>query len=511
MKRMRILCLGLICTLLVAQVSAGKVSGNSTPAHITLLSASEDRPTPSAAEAIALSSPQALGLIGEVDSITGSVGHDVIVRIRDEAGAERVGAKVYHNGNYVGLTGEGGTATIEKVRIGDELAALSQVYEQASPKGDHDLDSTTDWAWRIYHTNVHIADDGTPQLFEVTDTTVIQELTVRRDQPLVGFHLVVCVEWDADSSYMADLRQGLEKASDLLYDIGDGQFIWEVIEVFDNRSDWGNCDMAILASNQEWPMGNIWGITYGQSKHITLGRHFNGRSPDSGNWAVEDGFRTMVHEFGYYGLGLWDEYPKDQGLGGAPQTAHLYPATGDTCDSIMNNPYSASALCPRADPNYQKGFQTQHYARTKGELTWETVLRHFGDSASPARWTLKSPVERGAIVPGPDRIPVADWMQVHMTDHNTGACPTFGIQATYTDSGAPMGEAEAWIAPPSLSLPDLPQGKTDEAGRIAIYGAHSGDRIRVNNSTSPATITVSCSETLVWTQETTASASGSAQ
>lgn len=70
------------------------------------------------------------------------------------------------------------------------------------------------------------------------------------------------------------------------------------------------------------------------------------------------------------------------------------------------------------------------------------MLRRFADTASLARWALRSPVERGRVVPGPDAVPVDDWMQMKVTDHNTGVCPAFRIQAIYEDTGAPMGEAE---------------------------------------------------------------------
>jgi len=434
---------------------------------------------------------------------TADVGREVIVRVRDEAGTERVGARVYHNGTCVGLTDEEGTVSIDKARVGDELAALYPVYEHPTAKGHHDLDGRGNWAWHVYQTSVRIADDGTPQLFEVRDSSDIQELTVRKDQPLIGFHMVVCVEWDADSAYMADLGRGLANASTLLYDVSDGQFFWEVIEVFDHRSDLANCDVRILATNQQWPWGHIGGITMDQSKHIIIGRHFNGENSRSGDWASEDGFRPMVHEFGHYGLGLWDEYPKSRGKGSAPHAAHLYPASGDTCDSIMNDPYGATGLCSRADPNYEQGLQTEHHAKTKGELTWETVLRRFADTASPSRWVLQSPVERGGIVRGPEAIPVGDWVQVHITDHNTGVCPAFRVQAIYQDSGEPMGEAEVWVDSSSPFFPDLQQGKTDQSGRIMIYGSHPGDTIWVGKDTSSTAITVDCSEAAVWEQKAT--------
>jgi hypothetical protein len=509
MKGVRVLILSLIGTLLVAHASDGHAGGGGRPVYVVLSLPSVAHQArivtePANASLSALVPPEWLERDAlERDAITGPR-RDVTVHVRDEAGLERVGAKVYHNGRYVGLTGGEGTAEIEGVRVGDQLAALYQVYQRPSPKDRHHLDGDSDWAWRIYQTNVRVTDDGRPHLFAVTDLTHIQELTVRRDQPLVGFRVVACVEWDADSGYMADLRRGLERASALLYDVADGQFFWEVIEISDNRSHAADCDMRILTSNQEWPRGHIWGITMDESTHITLGRHFNGEDSNSGDWASNNGFRTMLHEFGHYGLGLWDEYLNGPGQESAYHVANLRTTSGNRCTSIMNDLYGATGLCSRDDPNYQDSTRAEHYTKTKGELTWETVLRRFADTASRARWMLQSPVERGGVVPGPEVIPVGDWMQVHITDHDTGVCPAFKIQAMYGETGEPMGEAEVQVESSSPSRPALDQGKADESGQILIYGAHPGDRIEVRKGTSSAMITVDCSETQVWRQEATA-------
>jgi len=432
------------------------------------------------------------------------------VRVRDEAGAASPGAQVYHDGTYVGRTGDEGSIVVEDIMIGDQLSALYQVYEHPSPKGHHDLDGGSDWAWRVYRTTVRIADDGQPQLFEVEDINRIQELTVRSDQPLVGFHVVVCVEWDADSRYMADLRQGLEKASALLYDVGDGQLVWEVIEISDDRSHWADCDLRILASNQEWPRAYLWGITGGEGMHITMGRHFNGVSPDRGRWAWEDAFRTMVHEFGHYGLGLHDEYVDARRDPFASHSPDPDLTSEEKYASIMRDPLDTTELGSRMDPLYPNGTPTLHHAKTKGESPWETVLRRFRDPVSPARWTLRSPLERGVILPGPEAIPVDDWMRVHVNDHDTGACPPFGVEVAYAESGAAASDAEVRVDRTSSCLPSLKQGKADQWGRIAIYGAHPGDTVIVRQGRSSARIKVSCSDALSAGRGTAAPAAASA-
>nr|MBC7245537.1 VCBS repeat-containing protein [Chloroflexota bacterium] len=419
-----------------------------------------------------------------------TVGKDVTVRVQDESAANKNGAKVYHNGNYVGATGAGGTIMVPDVLIDDQLAALYKVYEKPSSKDYHDLDGTSDWAWRIYQTNVSIAADGTPQLFEVSNINVEQVLTVRKNQPLVGMHMVVSVEWDASSTYLTDLRQGLENASAYLYDVGDGQFFWEVIEVRDNRSRWADADMRIHASNQVWPCADVWGITGGTDAHIYMGRHFNGNTSNTGDWVFSNGFRTFIHEFGHYGLGLWDEYLDRNGN----KTSDAYCATNfnttpqDRRSSIMYYQYTSTELCSDFDPNHRHRTQTYHDYKT-GESTWETVLRRFADSSSPTRWTLRSPVERGAIIPGPNAIAVEDWQQVYVTNFDTDVCAPFTVIVSYPSSGAPVEGADVWI---DRLGPDLEQGKTNASGQIVVYGAHDGETVRASKDGASGSMTVDC-------------------
>lgn len=427
-----------------------------------------------------------------------TVGKDVTVRARDESAANKSGARVYWNGNCVGATGAGGTIVVADALIGDQLAALYKVYERSSSKDYHDLDGTSDWAWRVYQTSVNIANDGTTQLFEISNINTEQVLTVYKNRPLVGMHMVVSVEWDANSTYLDDLRQGLENASAYLYDVGDGQFFWEVIELRDNGARWADCDMRIHASNQVWPHASVWGITGGTDKHIYMGRHFDGNSSNSGAWVLSDGFRTFIHEFGHYGLGLWDEYLDRNGQknSGAYCATNFNTTPQDRRSSIMYYQYTSTELCSDFDPNHKHRTQTYHDYKT-GESTWETVLRRFADSSSPARWTLRSPVERGAIMPGPAAIPVAAWQQVYVTNASTGVCAPFGIWLTYHSSGAPVAEADVWVDRPG---PDMQQGKSDASGYILIYGAHNGETVRVKKGSSSGSMVVSCSGVFATTQ-----------
>ncbi|MGB9879253.1 MAG: hypothetical protein ACPLRM_00700, partial [Anaerolineae bacterium] len=236
---------------------------------------------------------------------------------------------------------------------------------------------------------------------------------------------------------------------------------------------------------------DVWGITAGTDAHIYMGRYFDGNSSNTGEWIYSNGFRTFIHEFGHYGLGLWDEYLDRDGN----KTSDAYCATNfdttpsDRRSSIMYYQYSSTELCSDFDPNHKHRTQTWHDRRSGGESTWETVLRRFRDSSSPERWTLRSPVERGAIIPGPNAIPVEDWMQVYVTNLNTGACAPFEIIATYAGSSAPVDGGDVKVIRPG---PDLEQGKTNELGRITVLGAHNGETVHVSKDDASGSMTVSC-------------------
>ncbi|MGD8465977.1 MAG: hypothetical protein PVI09_19125, partial [Anaerolineae bacterium] len=428
----------------------------------------------------------------------------VNVLVQDEGGHALEGAKVYHNNTFVGQTGSDGGIAVPGVQVGDRLSALHEVYQHPSKKDYHDLGGTggsDDWAWRAYQTNVRIdtTSGGTPQLHTVTDTSQTQVLTVRRDQALLGMHMVVSVEWDASSTYLEDLGQGLQSASTFLYDVTDGQVFWEVIEIFDNRERWADCDMCIHASNQVWPNSTVWGIPYGSGKRISMGRFFDGNTSNRGLWKYSDGYRTMIHEFGHYGFGLWDEYLDRD----SKKVPIAYCATNfdikanavaqESQSSIMYYQFSSTELCSDVDPNHRHRIQTEQDAKTGGMSTWELVLLRYEDKDSPARWTLLSPVERGTIVPGPDAIPVRGWSQIYGTDASTsGLCAPFTQKVFYAGSGQPVEKAELWLDRPG-TLPDIKQGRTDKAGEIVIYGAHNGDTLRARKDGASASATLSCS------------------
>ena len=206
----------------------------------------------------AAASDTAIIQIGQ-SGTTGSISAvDVTVQVKNKSGSTVSGARVYHEGNYIGVTNTSGSITVNNVEVGDTLAASYLVYTEPAVKAGHTMGGSSAWAWRVYLTSVDIPDSGTPQLFTVSDTSQVQVLTVRKDQALIGVHIVAVVEFDATSAYLDDLEQSLINASAFLYDVTDGQMLYEVIEIYDNTENGAASDYVFLADNSVGPNAYYW-------------------------------------------------------------------------------------------------------------------------------------------------------------------------------------------------------------------------------------------------------------
>ena len=326
------------------------------------------------------------------------VGRTVTIQVL-YGNAPTAGAKVYRNGELLGTTDGGGDLAAPDCVQGDNLAAHHAIYSKPS------LKRPADPSWVVYATNVIIPVTGAPQLFVFGDVGASPNplvIDVDGNRPLVGFRVVFSVEWDAPADYLDDLRQGALLASQHLYDVTDGQMFWEYVDIFDNRTGWDWTDYRVQLHNQTWPQGDVWGIVE-TNRVIWIPRVFGRGAFPTLSWTNWDAYPTLDHEFGHYGLGLWDEYLKRDSSGGGSCATNYTTQPQASRSSMMYHEWNSSELCSTVDPNHLHNTQTADDALSGGESTWQTVLRRFADPAWVDRWTLQSPVERGQIVPGPDR------------------------------------------------------------------------------------------------------------
>jgi hypothetical protein len=413
-------------------------------------------------------------------------GVNVTVHVGDEGGVNVLGAKIYHNGKYVGTTDGSGNYTLIDTLLGDNLVATNLIYTNAAGKPDHTKNGTISWAWRVYLTSVKIANDGTPHLFQVSNTNTVQQLTVRRDQTLIGVHVIAVVQWDASQAFLDDLRQGMLNASSFLYDVTDGQFFFDTIEIFDNGVNGPANDYYFYTDNRVWPNAFIGAISR------PVGRMMF--PPQFGvSWADRGTYAVFVHEFGHYGLWLYDEYLQRDGSNGGFCTLNrgTNPADEPTRATIMDNQGNASELCSKADPNHLHNYNTQQDKENNGESDWETVLRMYKDPNNLGRWILQSPDTRHvAVVAGPTALPVADWGTVYLNNYDTGVCQPFDFQVNYLN-GKPVVGAEVTIQALSGSIYN--QGITDAKGNLMVRGAHNGDTLLVKKDNDSSSMIITCS------------------
>ena len=410
------------------------------------------------------------------------IGVDVTVRTRDEYSNNLV-SRVYLNNNYVGMTGGAGTLVLHDVIIGDQLAADHKKYERWSNKGHHqNYGNGGDWAWQEYLTSIHVENSGTTTQFNVVSTSTTQDLVLRKNQGLVLVHMLVSVEWDAETAYMDALRTGLQNASAYLYDVTDGQFVWGKIEVFDNAQYWGDADVRIYANQRLHANCNgaigmyrgLGGLTAGTDMQIHMPGYYLGSMYD---W--QDAYRTFMHEFGHYGLWLADEYLDRDGNEntGAHCTTNFInnpnPNQEAVQASIMHHQWFATELCSKIDPNHMHDTNTFQDEYNDGEDTWQTVIRHY----SGGNLTIQSADTRGVIMPGPNTLPIPSWVQVNVTDYNTGACPPFMVGYVYSSNNQPVKDMNVWVVRPGSLFSPLYQGVTDGLGEIQVLGAHNGDGV----------------------------------
>lgn len=430
------------------------------------------------------------------------------VQVKDEAGNPVTGAQVFQNGTLAGTTDSIGMIIIADLAVGDKIVARSRVLEKATNKNNHSQDSTQNWAYRVYITSLDIPKDTDPVPYTVSDLSSIQQLVVKKSNTLIGFNILAVVEWDANDTYLGEVQQGFRSASQYFYDATDGQMLLERVTIVDNNQWVSDSDYYIQASNNIRPYVKS---PVGQLVEVNISHPYFGRGwgstygPYFGSYSQSYGFRTFIHEFGHYGLALYDSYVNWYGQ----ENAHCISADirDNSADSVnatlMDWPYNASEFSLKDVPPLWSSEceNTQQWYYT-GKSDWQAIFDLYKDSISPARWTLKTPASYNGVVSGPNNIPVRGWISVTIdNDANTGVCEPPVAYLIEHLWGNPAVGADVVLR---KSDRDIQQGKTDDRGEITILGAANGDRVVVNlwgidlriNSTQ-----VSCDNNLAAIQE----------
>lgn len=434
---------------------------------------------------------QAANISGKVSDSDGSPVSGVTVTAYPQAGSVLVvdeegipvsGAEVYLFHTLWDETDSNGMVHIPSLDNGDRLAARSLVYEAPSNKDDHGLGSTQNWAYRVYITSVDIPVSGAPERQTVADATQLQTLVVKKSNTLIGFNIRATVEWDADALYLSKLEEAFSYASSNLYDASDGQMLFESVNITDNNLHMTSADFQFRASNKQWPRAHVGGILKDGTRHAYLGRYFNGHSSNQGDWPLEAGYRTLIHEFGHYGLGLRDSYyyfDEDENKLDAFCTSEEIRTneTEETNATLMDYAYNATEFSLLGFAGlWSSACENTNQFIKQGKSDWQAILDRYQDTQSPPRWLIKTPAVHGAVLAGPNSTPVASWRKVETSfDATTGVCES-PVELYFELFGEPAADIEVVLRKTDR---DIAQGKTNGNGEITILGASEGDLITV--------------------------------
>jgi hypothetical protein len=261
------------------------------------------------------------------------------------------------------------------------------------------------------------------------------------------------------------------------------------VTVYDDARYWSDADLQISAKNVVRPHAYIGGLTAGDRSHvIRVGRFWNGSSGNEGAWDAPDGYRTLGHEFGHYALHLYDEYFAYQvdGQGDLVGETRAWctgpenrdPAHVATNASAMDYQYTASELSARDvaglwSPLCEQTAQWQ----LRGESAWETFARLYADAEAAPRWRFTTPLDRGSVLAGPDRLraDVPAWPQIEA--HAGASVPVRTL--TVRSAAEPYLGALVTLYTNQDGHPvAIDQGFTGADGRIDVYGARPGDTLR---------------------------------
>jgi hypothetical protein len=435
-----------------------------------------------------------------------------------DAGEELSGAEVYYGSRTTscGQTGPDGTLPISKApRKWASILIRKAIHPERTVKAGHDavdgwmftlwIDSDVgatdssdgDGTWRSYTLNAY--DEATAYSGD--------PVNIQLAHPVFEWHLVVATEVSS-SGFHDKLRAGFMEASKYLYDVTDGQMKFGKIAIYENVSQesnaWKRADIVVFNQSDYWPNAHVDGIRSEQPTHIHLGTTwggFLGLSDDPDN---RDYFRTIIHEFGHYAMGLYDEYKN--GLGEEWGDRLLTWKRMPLNYGLMDSQYTASEMSAYRDylRDYLEGVALS-------EITAEIAEHDLAHSASwyPCWQWVEHVFQRDyesfpieIVVPrygyyqgfglhtsgarsGPVRIP-DPYVPCVFTNIVTAA-PSSGTVTVFSEAssvtpviiqvlvnGVPVGGAVVVRHPNGQERVNL-LGVTDKGGGLEAYGVGIGD------------------------------------
>lgn len=313
------------------------------------------------------------------------------VRAVDAAGTPVAGAEVFlDNVAQPGRTAANGEIQVTVPPGGArEILVRKMARENGSWLRRHEGGSVAgrNWSHRVWRWNY---DPVSGRGAAIGDPSQVQ--VVRLDRTLIGLHLVVSMNWDANRRDWEWTRGQFEAASDHLFHATDGQFFFERVEIGDNSHAWSD----YVADVRVWADYTARPIVWNRAGGMTI--------PWEGNYAPinlsrASGAGTIVHEFGHYGFALTDEYqdadPNAGCTAGLDRADAAFARNGPAASCLMFNHGVAGKFCSN-DPENQHhlpGRSGRWYWLAQVDPCWTVIQRMFEKPGEE----LLSPDERAGI------------------------------------------------------------------------------------------------------------------
>ena len=277
---------------------------------------------------------------------------------------------------------------------------------------------------------------------------------------VVGWNLVVGIEWRAEPEYIENLRAMFLVASNFLFDVTDGHAFFNRIAIYDNKQVWRHADIQMYARNTMWPQAPVDAVNFkpitqegdlennGEKQMMMPPVHFGGlKAQESGpiddpgsiinvnqsfvvplDPFIEPMLKTVVHEFGHYALGFYDEY---RGIKSSADGAEFYGSVGlfenfGFMDNASQQPMG-SEMSERVSSSYM---ETENFQRRSGS-SWDLFRARFEGEHRGLPFLIHPPSDRGWINTGYVRGPNDD---LGSPDYNIGL--NAYVSATIETSGA---------------------------------------------------------------------------
>ncbi len=333
----------------------------------------------------------------------------------------------------------------------------------------------------FFHTSGQPTESGM-RMRDIQNPGII-DLRVSEENPLLLFHVDMVLEWDArnDETFQTDLVDGIKRASELLYDVTDGQAALGQVRILQSKELWPFADVVVLANNAMRPSAAIGGFTQvpisetvkisptetkvisnaysnNQIRMGTVWDPFGEYTADLG----PDWWQALAHEFAHYLLFLPDNY--------------LGFKDGDTLGKInCQGSFMTSTFDPEyseflTEEGWQDACQTSLAERTTGRTDWETITNFYPMLQAP---------EDGVGIEGPSNLPL-EVTNVYFIDPNNSRATLRARNFEVRND-----ENERWRLPAAQAYLFQTQDTDDPTDDVLIQlgtPTGGGDRLKVRGA-----------------------------